>query len=135
MCLIVVLVVGVIGVGFDRLLLTEGVKRLDILVLSNGLTGIAAGLLYFQITRIERERQAVTQARLRTIAEMNHHIRNALQVISYAGVTQDRDASVELIRSSVERIEWALREVLTGHITSGPDETSDENARHSTSVS
>jgi len=117
--LLIVLVVGLVGVGFDQLLVKEGVHRLDIIALSNGLTGIAAGLLYFQVTRIERERRARTQERLRTIADMNHHIRNALQVIAYANLTSDKEQSVELIRSSVERIEWALREVLPGHI--GPD--------------
>jgi TolA-binding protein len=45
---------------------------------------------------------------------MNHHIRNALQVIAYANATGDPDESMKLIRSSVERIEWALREVLPG---------------------
>jgi len=111
----IVLVVGVIGFGFDLLLVREGVRRIDIIALSNGLTGIVAALLYFQITRIERERRARTQERLRTIAEMNHHIRNALQVITYASVTNAHTESVDLIRRSIERIEWALREVLPGH--------------------
>jgi hypothetical protein len=114
---VVAVVVGAIGMGFDQLLLKEGVRRLDIISLSNGLTGIAAGLLYFQITRIERERRATTQQQLRTIAEMNHHIRNALQVIAYASAATDKTQSMELIGQSVERIEWALREVLPGHVT------------------
>src|SRR4051812_42688404 len=114
---LVVVVVGAIGVGFDELLLKEGVRRLDIMALSNGLTGIVAGLLYFQVSRIERERRAATQQQLRTIAEMNHHIHNALQVIAYASIATDSEQSVELIRRSVERIEWTLREVLPGHVT------------------
>jgi hypothetical protein len=117
---IVAIVVGAIGMGFDQLLVKEGVHRLDIIALSNGLTGIAAGLLYFQVTRIDRERRAATQERLRTIADMNHHIRNALQVISYASTTADKAQSMELIGQSVERIEWALREVLPGHVTREP---------------
>jgi hypothetical protein len=56
--------------------------------------------------------------RLRTFADMNHHIRNALQVITYASAAQNQNDSVDMIRSSVERIEWALREVLPGHVTS-----------------
>ena len=56
---------------------------------------------------------------LRTISEMNHHIRNSLQVITYATATQRDSESVEMIRSSVERIEWALREVLP-HEIEGP---------------
>jgi hypothetical protein len=51
---------------------------------------------------------------------MNHHIRNALQVITYA-TAADTEESVELIRDSVERIEWALREVLPGHVTTPAD--------------
>jgi hypothetical protein len=117
---IVAIVVGAIGMGFDQLLVKEGVHRLDIIALSNGLTGIAAGLLYFQVTRIDRERRAATQERLRTIADMNHHIRNALQVISYASTTADKAQSMELIGQSVERIQWALREVLPGHVTREP---------------
>lgn len=120
---IVAIVVGAIGMAFDQLLVKEGVHRLDIIALSNGLTGIAAGLLYFQVTRIDRERRAATQERLRTIADMNHHIRNALQVISYASTTADKSQSMELIGQSVERIEWALREVLPGHVTREPQLT------------
>jgi len=129
--LLIVLVVGAIGVGFDQLLVREGVHRLDIIALSNGLTGIVAGLLYFAITRIERERRATTQERLRTIADMNHHIRNALQIIAYANLTSDKEKSVELIRSSVERIEWALREVLPGHVPQQVHTTPPEHAEQS----
>jgi len=48
------------------------------------------------------------------IAEMNHHIRNALQIIIYSASkasASDRDEADEL-RDAVKRIEWALREVL-----------------------
>lgn len=129
---VIVLVVGAIGLGFDQLLVKEGVHRLDIIALSNGLTGIAAGLLYFQITRIERERRARTQQRLRTIADMNHHIRNALQIIAYASTATDKTQSMELISQSVERIEWALREVLPGHVTPEPHVVPAEHAGEST---
>ena len=52
---------------------------------------------------------------------MNHHIRNSLQVITYATATQKNSESMEMIRSSVERIEWALREVLPGHVEAPAD--------------
>jgi len=114
-CLLVFLVVSGIGFGFDRLLVREGIPRVEILLLSNALTGVAVALLYFQVVRIDRERRVAMQRRLRTIAEMNHHIRNALQIITYVAASKDRE-SVELIRSSVERIEWALREVLPAEV-------------------
>lgn len=46
------------------------------------------------------------------VADMNHHVRNALQVISYANATTPGGQFSDQVRSSVERIEWALREVL-----------------------
>jgi hypothetical protein len=56
--------------------------------------------------------------------EMNHHIRNALQIIIYtASNANDRDG-VDKIRDAAKRIEWALREVLPAE----PRETAN-NAR------
>jgi hypothetical protein len=116
LCFCVVLLVWVVGVAFDRLLARDGVTRTDILLTSNALTGVVAGFLFYSLTNIERLRRNALRERLRTIAEMNHHIRNSLQVITYATATQKNTDSMELIRSSVERIEWALREVLPGHV-------------------
>jgi hypothetical protein len=120
LCLLVVLAVWVVGYGFDRMMARDGVTRLDILLTSNALTGVVAGLLFYSLINTERLRRNIMRDRLRTIAEMNHHIRNSLQVITYAAATQQNSASVEMIRSSVERIEWALREVLPGHVEVPP---------------
>ena len=118
LCLCVGFVVWIVGFGFDRLLARDGVTRTDILLTSNALTGIVTGFLFFSLSNNERQRRQLVQERLRTIAEMNHHIRNALQVIAYASAAENPTESVEMIRSSVERIEWALREVLPGHVAS-----------------
>ena len=116
LCVCVVLLVWVVGFGFDHLLARDGVTRTDILFVSNALTGIVAGFLFYSLTNNERLRRKLVRERLRTIAEMNHHIRNSLQIITYA-TAADTEESVELIRDSVERIEWALREVLPGHVS------------------
>jgi hypothetical protein len=128
LCFLVVLLVWIVGFGFDRLLARDGVTRTDILLASNALTGIVAGFLFYSLTNIERVRRNALRERLRTIAEMNHHIRNSLQVITYATATQKNTDSMEMIRSSVERIEWALREVLPGHVESpaAPSEHAEE---------
>ena len=118
LCLCVVLLVWAVGYGFDRLLAKDGVTRTDILITSNALTGIVTGLFFYSLSNNERQRRQLVGERLRTIAEMNHHIRNALQVITYAAAVNTQTDSVNMIRSSVERIEWALREVLPGHVTS-----------------
>ncbi len=119
-CVGVIFLVWIVGFGFDRLLARDGVTRVDILLTSNALTGIVAGFLFFSLINYERLRRKLLQQRLATIAEMNHHIRNALQVITYA-TAADNEESVKLIRNSVERIEWALREVLPGHVTAPAD--------------
>lgn len=115
LCGCVLFVVGVAGFGFDRVLVREGVPRTDILIVSNTLTGIVAAVFFYYLSNHERENRKLVKQRLRTIADMNHHIRNALQIITYVTSSEKRENSVQLIRSSLERIEWALREVLPGY--------------------
>ena len=115
-CIGLALIVWGVGFGFDRLLARDGVTRTEILATSNGLTGLVAGVMFYNLALKERIRREIIRDRLHVIADMNHHIRNALQVITYATAVGKDDESVELIRSSVERIEWTLREVLPGHV-------------------
>ena len=109
------IVVSAIGVLLDRLLLKEGLPRYGMLIISNSVTGLFAGGLFYQMAREERAHRELVRARMKTIAELNHHIRNALQVIKFWGA-QQRPAldamQLQLINDSVDRIEWALREVL-----------------------
>ena len=58
--------------------------------------------------------------RVETIALMNHHVRNSLQVLSYTPYAGD--AAAEHVREAVERIEWALNELLPGVHTDGKSE-------------
>jgi hypothetical protein len=112
--LLVAIIVSAIGVVLDRLLLKEGVPRLDTLIFSNGLTGLFAGGMFYQMAREQRASRDLVAERMKTIAELNHHIRNALQVIRFLGGQRSGlDAmQLQLINDSVDRIEWALREVL-----------------------
>jgi uncharacterized membrane protein len=116
---LVFVLVSLIGYALDRYLVRDGINRFQILMVSNALTGIVAGLLFYTLAFNERMRRAQIHHRLSTIAEMNHHIRNALQVITYATATGKDSESMELIQSSVDRIEWALREVLPGEGSTG----------------
>jgi len=112
--LLVAVIVSLIGVVLDRLLLKEGIPRLDMLIFSNGLTGLFAGGLFYQMAREAKASRALVEERMKTIAELNHHIRNALQVIKFLGGQRSGlDAvQLQLINDSADRIEWALREVL-----------------------
>ena len=77
----------------------------------NILTGIAAGLV---VLLYERWRQRDVEKKLRTIRLMNHHVRNALQIISAASNSLDGTLPQSTVQGAVRRIEWALREVLPG---------------------
>lgn len=101
-----------VGFGFDRLLLREGVPRTNVLLLSNLLTGVVAGLLLIQSKLRAIEKQRLLEHRLKKIAEMNHHVRNALQVVTFYGHMAQDEKAAQLIHESIQRIEWTLNEVL-----------------------
>lgn len=81
------------------------------LVLAGAAVAMAVGLLVFQILTDVQERYQAMVDRLRRIAELNHHIRNALQVIAYHNVPDRSERSIQLVNVEVLRIESALREV------------------------
>ncbi|HWC19742.1 MAG TPA: hypothetical protein VG498_22200 [Terriglobales bacterium] len=112
----VAVAVSMVGIAFDRMLIHEGVPRYDLMAISNSLTGIVAGALFWQARRRERERRAFIRERLHTISEMNHHIRNALQVISFYSHQEQDEKTVAMLAQAVNRIEWALSEVLPGEL-------------------
>jgi hypothetical protein len=116
MAVLVALVVSVLGYVLDILLDLEGVSSDYMLLLTNTVTGIVAGGLFYQMAKHSKSEREMMRARITTIAEMNHHIRNALQVIkilvAYPPDAVQRSRQVKLINESVERVEWALREVL-----------------------
>ncbi len=79
---------------------------------SDALAGcVAAGLVY-RMLQYGRERRRMVEQRLHTISEMNHHIRNALQVISFSAHSARSQKELAEITDSVNRIQWALREIL-----------------------
>jgi len=129
------IVVAAVGFVLDSFLIHEGIPRKDLMLASNLITGAVAGLLFYQFFRNERNKQEVVQDRMRTIAELNHHIRNALQVIRYAGGSKTTsDASqLQLINEAVARIDWALREVLPKYIV-GPTVADKTSSRTDSSV-
>ena len=77
----------------------------------NFAAGIAAGLM---VLLYERWRQRELEKKLQTTRLMNHHVRNALQVIAAASDGIDSAEQPTRVQDAVRRIEWALREVLPG---------------------
>ena len=97
-----------LGVGSDRLLTKLSPNELfqfaDHFIIAVVLGCVV--LLY------ERRRRRYLETRLKVIGEMNHHVRNALQVLSYTAMRQEDEKNRTMMRESVTRIDWALREIL-----------------------
>ena len=74
--------------------------------------GLLAGLVVFAY---EQRRYKAMLEKIAVVSAMNHHVRNALQAISYAPYTEQAK-QIELIQQSVARIQWALQEVLPGAV-------------------
>ena len=91
--------------------LEQHVRNLYLAIANDALVGIAVGLLVLFYER--RQRQNLIR-KLEVIRLMNHHVRNSLQVISFAAVAPQQEKLTSELKDAVERIEWALREVLPG---------------------
>lgn len=108
-----------LGMLQDIFLSHEGFTRWSLVVISNMITGLIAGALFYQFAAAERNRREFMRERMKTVAELNHHIRNALQVIKFWGAQHQNcsldEMQIHFMKESVERIEWALREVLPAY--------------------
>ena len=98
------LALGIQWTIYDRYLHEAGIR-----VVGSGIAACVSIILVVALGILERNQRLREIRRLETIALLNHYIRNALQaIISSSGTTN----STETILASVERIEWALGEVL-----------------------
>lgn len=92
-------------------------------VLDDFVLGVVAGLVALSC---ERFRTREFLKRIIIVREMNHHVRNALQVVTFAAWTQQDEHLATTVRDAVARIDWALKEVLTGN---GADRPKGEDTR------
>ncbi len=71
--------------------------------------GVIAILLMWRLLRWSRERNQLIRERARIVTELNHEVRNAIQVISLADFHTDADTENH-VKASIMRIERALDE-------------------------
>jgi len=96
----------IIGYGSDVFLKTHP----EWMIADDVMLAVAVGVVVFLY---EKERGRILSERLRVIRDMNAFVRNELQVL-YACLDNPEKARVPTIERSVERIDWALRELLPG---------------------
>jgi hypothetical protein len=107
------LIVFIVGAGLDWFVLYENESRTVAISVSDTLAAVIAGILVYRLMQYERDRRRFVRQRLEIIAEMNHHVRNALQVISLSAHHSYADKQqLEAVKESVNRIQWALKEIL-----------------------
>ncbi len=99
----------VLGAMLQVVLQQRGITRVS-LYLDDLVLGVLAGLMAFGY---EHRRSRELREKLAVISAMNHHVRNALQTIAYVPYTEQAKQML-LIQQSVNRIQWALKEILPG---------------------
>ena len=82
------------------------------LLLSDVFVGIITAIVTGAGLRHYDAHLRADEARMRMIAEMNHHVRNALTAISLSVYAKNDPHLEKITRESIQRIDWALREVL-----------------------
>lgn len=102
-----------LGVGLDYFLVhEERFRSLTASFVLNAVFGAFVAVLVNRLLTHEQEERARVVERLAVIDEMNHHIRNALQVIAFKTLSSPDAAEVTEITRAVDRIQWSLREIL-----------------------
>jgi hypothetical protein len=101
----------VLGALLQGVLGRRGLTGISIYV-DDLVLGLLAGLVVFAY---EQRRYKSMLEKIAVVSAMNHHVRNALQAISYAPYTEQAK-QIQLIQQSVARIQWALQEVLPGAV-------------------
>ena len=108
------LVVTGAGALFSRWLVDRWYPSMDAMVHGSFMLLVVGGLVY-TLLRFTNDRRAADIQRFRAVAECNHQIRNALQVLSFSREAGSQTGSADLSRhtaDSVQRIESTLAEVL-----------------------
>lgn len=81
------------------------------LMMGGGAIAAGIGVLTFQtLTNIQMRYQMMID-RMRSVTELNHHIRNALQIIAYHNVPERSERAIQQVNAQVVRIQTALRGV------------------------
>jgi len=115
---------GALGVGVVSFLATElmhywlvpDLGRNHERLLAEALSALIVSCLIARLAYLIRQRHLLAVARMQVIAEMNHHIRNALTPISLSADAIENRQLVRVISDGVDRIDWALREILPREI-------------------
>jgi len=95
-----------------HLLLVPDVGRHIERMIAEAVSAVIVGFLVAKLFESSYKRRQVTLARIQVISEMNHHIRNALSVISLSTREVQNKQAIRVITEALDHIEWTLSEIL-----------------------
>jgi hypothetical protein len=107
LALVVGLLIGVCGVGLDRL-----VHHASRIYASDLYTCVIASIFSYLLLIYERRRRTILARRMAIAAEVNHHIRNALTAIIYSTSVRHDQTLQATLKDATDRIDWVLTTVL-----------------------
>jgi hypothetical protein len=98
--------------GAMFLLVTARHLPLSFRLLAVSLAGLLTAALVDLVLRLERARRGALERSFWTVLDINHHVRNAMQVIVYHAALQPGTELPLPVREAVHRIDAVLREKL-----------------------
>lgn len=106
-----------LGLGFathliDLAFIAHGIHPATETLFDDISIGSLGGLAVFLATAWRTERESRLRERLVLIAELNHHVRNALTAIVMYAEHPDMKQRISVIADEVERIDWVLKELV-----------------------
>jgi signal transduction histidine kinase len=104
--------VAFVATEFMHFLLVPDIGRRWERLLAEGVSAVVVAVLTSRLMRAANQRREAALLRMQVISEMNHHIRNSLAAISLSTDEIQNQHCIRVISESVDRIEWALREIL-----------------------
>ena len=100
----------------------EGWSLLPMALVSDVIAGTLGGVFIFMVLRNLRERRLVMLRRLAAIRELNHEIRNALELIQLSAYSTHHQQAIASISEAVDKIQWTLGEILSPAAEEDEDE-------------
>jgi len=98
--------------GLALMLLNDPWRHQGLLGTDALLSGVLAGVLVWILLSLVHARRRRLIEYVRRVADLNHHIRNAMQVIVYQATLAHADPEqIEQVESAVRRVDAALHEI------------------------
>ncbi len=102
-------IVVLLTMAFDLLVDVFHPHGFWIFLVDDVLMGVVCAVI---VLLYEQRRRRELAAKLAVIAEMNHRVRNALEVIQYSAYATHEKQHIAMIGESIAKIEAALNEIL-----------------------